>query len=207
MHDKIKVLFLAADPFGDGARREVEDQLRAIGHAIPRGRARDRLELVAHVDTGAGGLRDALLRHAPQVVHVVGRGDVPGVLYLGDAQGRRQAMGAEGLRGILRGSVRIVVLDGCDTLPLIEALSEVVDYTIGMNGGAGGASTLAFAQALYTALAMGRTALAAFELGITRLAMQGHPEARMPVRRIRRGVNLDDTLVPAPDARPGEGGA
>jgi hypothetical protein len=202
MHQKLKVLFLAADPFRDGARRELEEETRAIERAVQQGRAHDVLEFVSHFATRMDDVQDALRRHQPRIVHFVGHGDAPGVIRLGDEQGRPQPVGREGLRemlGDVRDPVRVLVLNGADTLAAVQALSEVADYTIGTNRGAGDGPAV-FAQAFYRALATGRTVLAAFELGLSERMMEGSPEAGTPVRRIRRGVNLDATLVPGPDA-------
>jgi hypothetical protein len=209
MRNKIKVLFLAADPFRTGAPLRLDEEVRAIEHAIRKGTARDTLELVPHLATRTVDLQDALLRHEPQIVHFAGHGKAPGVIYLGDEQGRPHAVGKEALRGlfgILKGSVQVVVLNGCDTLSTVEALSEVVDYTIGMNRPISDESAIVFAQAFYSALAMGRTVLTAFELGVSQLQIEGSAEAGIPMRRIRRGVNLDATLVPVAEAAEEEEG-
>jgi hypothetical protein len=201
MREKIKVLLLAADPFRAGARRELDEEMRAIGHALQRGPARHTVELVAHFARHVRDAQDALLRHQPQVVHFAAHGDGPAAIYLADEQGRRQAVDREALRGLLgivREPVRIMVLDGADTLPTVQALSEVADYTIGTNRRAGGGTSSGFVDAFYGALATGCTVLAAFERGLRRLELEGNPGAAAPVRRIRRGVNLDATLVSGP---------
>lgn len=202
MAKKIKVLFLAADPFRTGASLRLDEEVRAIEQAIRKGTARDTLELVSHFATRTSDLQDALMRHEPQIVHFAGHGNAPGVIYLGDEQGRPHAVGKQALRGlfgVLTGSVRVVVLNGCETLDIVEALSEVVDYTIGMNRPISDRSAIVFAQAFYSALAMGRAVLTAFELGVSQLEIEGSHEAGTPMRRIRRGVNLDATLLPAVD--------
>jgi hypothetical protein len=203
MRDKITVLFLAADPFRPGARRELDDEIRAVERAIQRGRARDTLELVASFATEARDVQEALRRHQPRIVHFSGHGGAPGGICLGDEQGRAQLVGRDALRGLLGvvDSVRIVVVDGTGTLATVEALREVADYTIGTNQRPGGGPAIAFAQAFYGALAAGRTVLAAFELGLGQRMLDGSPEDGMPVRRIRPGVDLDAALAP----RPGEG--
>lgn len=200
MRNRIRVLFLPADPSRKPARREMEDEMRALEHAIHPD-ARDALELVADFAARARDLRSALLRHQPQVVHFVGYGESPYVIRLDDEHGRPQALGGEALRELFaaaRDAVRVVVLNGRDPLPAVEALSEVVDYAVGMDSPPGDGSALVFAQAFYTALARGRTVLTAFELGLGQLEMAGIPPAQVPVRRIRRGVNLDATLLPDP---------
>lgn len=198
MRDKVKVLFVAANPFRDEARRELDEAMSAIDHVFGHRAARDALELVAHFATRASDLHSALLRHEPQVVHFAGRGGEPGAIYLADEHGRPRRLEKEALHGLfgVPGSLRVVVLNGYDTLPTVEALSEVVDYTIGMSGTIAGWSATLFAAAFYSALAAGRTVLTAFELGVSQLEMEERPDAAVPMRRIRRGVNLDATLVP-----------
>lgn len=199
MREKIKVLVLAADPFRAGARRELHEAMRAVEHALRREPARDGVEFAAYFARHAHDVQDALLRHRPQVVHFAAYGDGPAAICLGDAHGRRQPVDREALRGLLAiagDPVRIVVVDGAGALPTVQALSEVADYTIGTNRRAGGGSEMVFAAAFYGALAMGCTVLAAFERGRGRLELEANPEAATPVRRIRRGVNLDATLVP-----------
>lgn len=203
MREKIRVLFLAADPFRAGARRELDEEMRAIERALQRRPARNTVEVVAHFAQHVREVQDALLRHQPQVAHFAAPGDGPAAIYLGDEHGRRQAVDREALRGLLGvipDSVRIVVLDGADTLATVQALSEVADYSIGTNRRAGGGAAIGFVAAFYGALAMRCTVLAAFERGLGQLRLEGNPGAATPVRRIRRGVNLDATLVSGPDA-------
>lgn len=203
MPDKIKVLFLAADPFRDGARLALDEEARAIDQAIQRGRARDGVELVPHFATRVGDLQHALLRHEPQVVHFSGHGETPGVIYLGDEHGRPKAVGKEALGklfGVLAGSVRVVVLNGCDTLPTVEAIGEAVDFVIGMNRPISDESAIDFSEAFYGALAMGRSVLTAFELGKIRLQLDGSDEADVPVLRVRPGADPEARLVTLPPA-------
>lgn len=203
MGKKIKVLFLAADPFRENAWRELGEEMRAIRSAVQQGPAGDRVELVAHFAMHARDAQDALLRHQPQVVHFAAADAGPAALYLGGDDGRRRPLDREALRGLLGvagESVRVVVLDGSDALPAVEALRDVADYTVGTNRRTGDASAVAFAETFYTALGIGSTVLTAFEDGLSRLQAEGDVDAGPPVRRIRRGVDLDATLLHPPDA-------
>jgi len=205
MRDKIRVLFLASDPFRDRAPLRLDEEVRAIEHAIRRGRERDRVELIPHFATRTRDLQDALLRHDPQVVHFAGHGGGTGALYLGDEHGRPHPVGKEALAkmfGILREWIRVVILNGCDTLPTVEALGEVVDYAIGMNRPLTDPSAIVFAQAFYGALAMGQTVQASFDLAVNQLELEGNAEATTPVLRIRSGVDSSLLLVAARTAAP-----
>jgi hypothetical protein len=205
MRKKIKVLFLAADPFRPGERLRLDEEVRAIDQAIRRGSARDAVELVSQFATRTGDLQDALMRHDPQVVHFAGHGGARGVIYLGDEYGRPQPVGKEALGrlfGIRGDAVRVVVLNGCETLPTADVLSEVVDYAIGMSGPIHDDSAARFAAAFYGALAMGETPADSFAYGVNQLELEGNPDARLPVLRVRDGIDTHMALVekPAGDA-------
>ena len=75
MRDRIRVLFLASDPFRDRAPLRLDEEVRAIDHALRKGSARDRVELVSHFATRTRDLQDALMRHDPQIVHFAGHAD------------------------------------------------------------------------------------------------------------------------------------
>ncbi|HEX8673357.1 MAG TPA: hypothetical protein VF710_15790 [Longimicrobium sp.] len=214
MRDKIKVLFLASDPFHDRAPLRLDEEVRTIGNALLKGRARDGVELIPYFATRTRDLQEALLRHDPQIVHFAGHGGGSGVIYLGDAHGRPGAVGKEALAelfGILSEWIKVVILNGCGTLPIVEALSDVVDYSIGMNAPLTDASAIVFAEAFYGAVGMGRTVKTSFQLAVSQLKLEGNAEASKPVLRIRSGVDPTVPLVtpaalpsPGPDA---EGGA
>lgn len=212
MRDRIKVLFLAADPFRDRASLQLGEEVRAIEHAIRRGSARDRVKLVSYFAARTRDLQDALMLHDPRIVHFAGHGDDRGVIYLGDAHGRPGAVGKEALAelfGILSEWIKVVILNGCDTLPIVDALSEVVDYAIGMNQPLSDASAIIFAEAFYGALGMGKTVKTSFDLAVTQLKIEGSAESATPVLRIRPGVDPSVPLV-APGAVPApasDGGA
>jgi hypothetical protein len=200
MTDRIRVLFLASDPFRDQAPLRLDEEVRAIDHALRRGSA---VELVAHFATRTRDLQDALMRHDPQVVHFAGHGGDPGVLYLGDEYGRPRPVGKEALAklfGILDEWIKVVVLNGCDTLPTVEALGEVVDYAIGMNRPLTDAAAIVFAEAFYGALAMGRTVKDSFDLGVNQPEIEGSDESATPVLRIRPGVDPAVPLAARPTA-------
>ncbi len=200
MGDAIKVLFLASDPFRDRAALRLDEEVRAIEHAIRKGRAHEGVQLIPHFATRTRDLQDALLRHDPQIVHFAGHGDDTGALYLGDDHGRPRKVTKEALAklfGILHEWIRVVILNGCDTLAIIEALGDAVDYSIGMNRPLSDPSALVFARAFYGALAMGRTVKDSFELGVSQLEIEGSAEATTPVLHIRPGVDPAVPLVTA----------
>lgn len=202
MRDRLKVLFLAADPFTDGARLELGEEVRAIDEAIQRGSGRDGVELVSHFATRTRDLQYALLRHEPHIVHFAGHGGRAGVICLGDEDGKPRAVAAAALGnlfGILDGEVRAVVLNACHTLPVVEALADVVDYAIGTNRPITDETAIEFSAAFYTALTFGRGVPQSFALAVNQLRLDGSHEADVPVLRVRAGVP-GGPLLPARDA-------
>lgn len=209
MRHRLKVLFLAADPFRSGARLELGEEMRAIDEAIQRGSARDSVELVSHLATRTRDLQYALLRHEPHVVHFAGHGAEHGAIYLGDENGQPRAVGREALGrlfGILDGEVRAVVLNGCHTLPVADEVSHAVDFAIGTRRRICDDTAIAFAAAFYTALAFGRGVRQAFDLAVNQLQVDGSADADVPVLRVRDGA-ADAPLLPAPAAGQASGAA
>jgi hypothetical protein len=207
MPDKIKVLFLAADPFRDRAKLELEEEMRAIRRALLRGKAHDTLELESHFATRPHDLQHALLDYQPHIVHFAGHGGRDGVLYFSDAAGNptpvdKAALGK--LFALLDGGVRVVVLNACHTHSIVEVLRDVVDYAIGTNQAVSDGAALTFSQAFYTALASGAGVQQAFDLAVNRLELDGGDEAAVPVLRKQFGADRRPLLVPPapqPDGR------
>jgi len=200
MEDRIKVLFLASDPFRDRAPLRLDEEVRAIEHALRKGRARDRVKLVPYFAARTRDLQHALMQHDPRIVHFAGHGS-DGAIYMGDAYGRPTVVGKEALAklfGILNEWIKVVVLNGCNTLPIVDALSEIVDYAIGMNQPLSDASAIVFAESFYGALGMGKTVQASFDLAVSQLELEGNAESTIPVLRIRPGVDPSLPLVAEP---------
>ncbi|HEX2076140.1 MAG TPA: hypothetical protein VHG08_00475 [Longimicrobium sp.] len=198
--ERIRVLFLAADPFRETARPELEKAVHAVDHAIRQRRARITMELVPHLATCPRGVREALLRHRPQVVHFAGAGGGPGGIRLEDGHGGRGAADREVL-GTLFGApagVRVAVVTGGGSLPAVEALGGVVDYAVGMDRAAADALAVTFAEAFYVGLACGRGVRTAFELAVIQLQMDYPAEPAAPVLRVRAGVDPQAALVAPP---------
>lgn len=207
MIDAIPVLFLASAPSRTRPPVWLHDHVHAIGQAVRESHAGDRVKLIPSVVGRTRDLQDALLRHDPLIAHLAGHGDDPCVLYLGDGLGRERRVGKEALAmlfGMLREWIRVVIVNGCDTLPTVEALSQRVDYAIGMSRPLSDPSATVFARAFYGALAMGRTVQASFDLAAGWMEMSGRAGAPRPVLRIRAGVDPTLPLLPSPAmSRPG----
>lgn len=200
---RLTVLFLASDPFGGHDQRRLEDEVHAIRRVVESDGASGRIQMAARFVTRPSDLRDALLRHDARIVHLSGHGDAPGALCLADEHGRRRRVGAAALAelfGSLRAWIRMVVVNGRDTLRVTAALGEVVDYAIGMDRPITDSAAIGFCGAFYAALAMGRPVRAAFAAGLREMEMDASDGFGIPVLRVRPGVDAAVPLI-APETR------
>lgn len=206
---KLKVLFLAADPFRSQARLELGEEVRAVGEAVRRSGAHGAVELVAHFAARPRDVQHALLRHEPHIVHVVGRGVEDGFIYLSDEHGRPRALDREALTrlfAVLTRQARVVMLNDGHTLALAEVLARAVDFVIGHDGRLADEAYISFASTFYSALAHGTGVPQAFRLAVAQLRMDGSGAGDGPVLRVRDGA-ADAPLLALPIARyqPGAG--
>jgi hypothetical protein len=196
-NDQIKVLFLAADPFQNNARLQIDRVMRGIFGPIDQGKARRALEIIPGFVTRVSGLQRALLRHQPQIVHFSASGDQPGVIRLADEHGRPHTLDKQALSklfGAPAGTTRMVVLNGCETVPVVEALGGVVDYVVGI-GPLSDDASIAFAEMFYLGLASGRGVITAFDLAKVQVQMHSPSEAAVPMLRVRAGADPHAAMI------------
>jgi hypothetical protein len=223
---KIKVLFLASDPFKTHALA-LDEEIRTITEEIQSAEYRDSLEMVSAWAVRPGDLQKLLLRHRPHVVHFSGHGvtgessvgptpstPVPGrhlipddggqdarLILMGEG-GAPQPVSQEALVDIfevLRDNIRLVVLNACYTRPQAEAIAKVVDCCIGMNAAIGDKAAIPFAAAFFRAISFGRDVQTAYRLGTNELKLKGIPEDKTPeLLCLREGVNPEKVVLVGP---------
>lgn len=175
MIQSIRVLFLAADPFGGGSRLRLDRELREIQDAVHRGRECYALDVLPRLAPRTSDVQTLLMRDTPCVVHFSGHGGCEFGLALDEsdlAAGDLQKLFAHH-----RDTVRVVVLNACNTLAPAEALSPLIDYVVGTDASLPDGVAITFAGAFYGALAFGKSVADAFAMATTELSVQGFPEA------------------------------
>src|SRR5262249_51460461 len=100
-----------------------------------------------------------------------------------------------GLFGILKGNVRVVVLNGFNAKSHALALRKTIDYSIGMNAPISHDASVAFSAGFYEGLAFGRTVPEAFELGKNKMAVLRVAGSDAPKLYVRDGA-VDSMLFP-----------
>jgi hypothetical protein len=164
MGEKIRILFLSANPTATG-RIGVDKEARKIDEMLEKGSKRDDFELSKYLALSADDLPHLLMKHKPHIVHFSGHGSYAREIVVEGGGGRSKRIKTEALVELFkihRAYVRVIVLNACLTKPAAQALSEVVDYTVGIKRAIGDKAAISFAGAFYLALSHGNPVPRAF---------------------------------------------
>jgi hypothetical protein len=181
------VLFLAAEPI-DTVRLRIGQEVREIHERLQLARRRREFVLHQRFSVRATDISQALLDLDPHVVHFSGHGTAAGQICLEDEGGSVRpvppaALGA--LFGHFRGAVRCVVLNACFSRAQAQAISENIEFVIGMQQAVADRAAIAFSIGFYQALGAGRTPREAFGLGVVQVRLQGLEQGFAPVLMCR----------------------
>lgn len=191
MIHKIKILLFASSPV-DTSRIRLDQEIREIEERIQLAKHRDRFELIPQMAVRPADVQHALLRHQPHIVHFSGHGSETAGIILEDNLGKSKALSKEALADlfdILRDNIRIVVMNACYSRAQADAISQIIDYTVGMKTTIGDQTAVVFASSFYQALGFGRTVREAFRLARSSIMSEGIPEQDTPELLVKPGVN------------------
>lgn len=175
MSDKIKVLFLAANP-ADTAHLQLDEELRAIFAALREG-DRSQFDVAVAPALRATELPTVLLRENPDLIHYSGHGSKGQILLAADAD-NMEPVGTEDLARIFKtfaNRTRCVVLNACFSATVAEAISASVPVVVGMSRAVPDRGACEFAAGFYSALATGGSLVQSFAAGQERLGRSGSP--------------------------------
>jgi hypothetical protein len=213
--NKIKVLFLAANPYstqplkpdrdlGPAANPagtqplRLDEEIRLITAKVRAAEYRDSLELIARWAVRPDDLMQSLLEVKPHIVHFSGHGSAAREIILLDDQGNPKPVSQEALVNLFRAlkdNVRVNMLNACYTRAQAEALAQTIDCTIGMSQPIGDEAARVFAASFYRAIGFGRSVKEAFELGKAALMLEGIPEDKTPELLTRPGVDAAEIVL------------
>jgi CHAT domain len=187
--DKIKVLFLAANPFKD---LNLDTEVRSITEKLRASEYRDSVQLIPALAARPDDLLQLLNEHKPHIVHFSGHGNESGEIILIGEDGSPRAVSTRALKALmttLKDNVQAVILNACYSREQAEAIKEVINCTIGMNSAIGDAAAIVFAASFYRAVGFGRSAQEAFSQGIAALLLHGITEEATPELLVKDGVD------------------
>ncbi len=146
-----KILILAALP----DRLRLDKEIREIEDAIKRAVKRDLFEIKIRTAVRPQDIRRAIAEECPQIVHFCGHGMEDGSLVLEDNGGNHKAVFPAGLAALFElhtNYVKCVLLNACYSFKPAEAISQHINYVIGMNQPIQDEAAIVFAQGFYDGL-------------------------------------------------------
>ncbi len=180
-----KILILAALP--DGLR--LDREIREIEEAIKRAVKRDLFEIRIRTAVRPQDIRRALAEERPSIVHFCGHGMEDGNLVLEDDGGNHKPVSPEGLAFLFElhtDYVNCVLLNACYSAKPAEAISQHINYVIGMNQPIEDRAAIVFSQGFYDGLGYGNTdnqyvIQRAFKEGIAAIKIENFSQSSIPV--------------------------
>jgi hypothetical protein len=201
MEGNIRILFLSANPWTT-SRILVDREAREIFEKLEEGSHREKFELLKHAAIRPGDLQRLLMKYEPHIVHFSGHGSKARKVLLEGATGRSKQVDPKGLVDVLRlyrRHVRLVLLNACFTKPQACALTEVIDYAVGISKAIGDRAGVTFAGAFYRALGFGRSIPEAFESAKAELKLTKAPRSQGIELFSRNGVSVGKSSSPSPN--------
>lgn len=188
-----KILILAAIPQPYDLR--LDKEMREIRAAIARATKRDLFEIDARTAVRPQDIRRAIAELRPQIVHFCGHGMEDGSLVLEDDAGNHKPVSAEGLAALFKlhaEYVNCVLLNACYSEKPAKAISQYINYTIGMNQPIKDQAAIVFAQGFYDGLGYKNLDnqdifQRAFDEGIVAIQMENLAQGEIPVFKKKFG--------------------
>ncbi|MBR8840754.1 MAG: PD40 domain-containing protein [Stigonema ocellatum SAG 48.90 = DSM 106950] len=161
------ILILAANPQGT-SRLQLDKEVREIDEGLRRGFRRSQFRLEQKWAVRQRDFYRAILDFQPQIVHFSGHGTGVDGIVLEDETDQPVEVNALALASMFKvfakHGVQCVVLNACYSQVQAKAISQHINYVIGMNKTVGDKAAIAFSVAFYDALAAGQDIEDAYEL-------------------------------------------
>lgn len=178
------ILFLAAEPI-DRVHLRLMTEFKNIQDELSKSKKGDRLQLeLPEFSLRAKDITRVLLEKDAQIVHFSGHGGSGGQLYFETDDGKALPVEPVVLAGLfkqLSKKVKCVILNACYSEKQAKAISQHIDYVVGMKQEISDKAAIAFSIGFYQALGRGETIEEAFELGKIQSGLQSAAEYQIPV--------------------------
>jgi hypothetical protein len=195
--DKVKILFLAADP-SDAARLRLGQELRDIRERLQLSKQRDRFLLESRESVRPGDITQSIHDVAPQIVHFSGHGTSTGELCFENILGKTQPIQPDALATLFElvaEQVSCVILNVCYSEAQAQAIAKHIPFVIGMNQPIGDNAAITFAVGFYKALGAGRSFEKAYRFAQVEMQLEGISENLTPVLYVKERKNSSGQYV------------
>lgn len=176
------ILILAANPQGTSKLR-LDEEVREIDIGLQRSQKREQFVLKQQWAVRPRDIYRAILDVRPQIVHFCGHGEGNEGLVFEDESGRTKFVDSEALANLFKlfsTQVECVLLNACYSEIQATAISQYIDYVIGMKQGIGDKAAINFAVGFYDGLGAEKCYDFAFNLGCLAIQLSGMSEESTP---------------------------
>lgn len=185
MNQLQKILILSAIPHG----LRLDKEIREIEEAIRRSVNRDLFEIRIRTAVRPQDIRRAIAEEEPQIVHFCGHGLEDGSIVLEDDGGNQKPVVPEGLASLFElhtDYVECVLLNSCYSEKSAVAITQYINYAIGMNQPIEDKAAIAFAQGFYDGLSYKKSInkdvfKRAFDEAMVAIKMENISQGQLPV--------------------------
>ncbi len=187
-----KILILAANP-EETDKLRLDEEARDIKEGLRQSKERDRFTIDAEWAVRPRDIRRVVLYSRPQIVHFSGHGSEDGGLAFEDMVGKIQLVPPQALANLFKlfsEHVECVLLNACYSENQADAISQHIDFVIGMNKGIGDRAAIEFSVGFYDALGAGYSVETAYEFGCNAIHMAGISEHLTPILKCKKGLLL-----------------
>jgi hypothetical protein len=206
-----KILVLASNPnnLSDEYLQHlhIEKELREIEIALNRNHQK-QFELIFKLAVRVDDLQSALLYHQPTIIHFCGHGGESEGLILENEIGQEQKVSTEALSqlfSLFQDTIECVILNACNSEIQAEAISQHINYVIGMNQEIADCIAIKYAVGFYEALSAGRSYQEAHDFGRNAIALHAVSQSSIPVLKVKPDVALSipkPSPIPTPENLP-----
>ncbi|NMG18924.1 CHAT domain-containing protein [Brasilonema bromeliae] len=200
-----KILILAANPKSTTPLR-LNEEVREIDAGLQRAKHRDQFVLEQKWAVRPRDIQRAMLDINPSIVHFSGHGTGDEGLVFEDETGLAKLVDGEALAGLFdlfADQVECVVLNGCYSQVQADAISQHINYVIGMSKAIGDRAAIEFAVGFYDALGAGKPVEFAYKFGCAAIRLAGIPEQLTPTLK-KKPLNGSKDQPPVPNERVSE---
>ncbi|MBR8840865.1 MAG: CHAT domain-containing protein [Stigonema ocellatum SAG 48.90 = DSM 106950] len=190
-----KILILSANP-KDTTPLRLDEEVREIDAGLKRARNRDQFILEQKWAVRPRDIQRAMLDVNPRIIHFSGHGTGNEGLVFEDETGGAKLVDGEALAGLFdlfADQVECIVLNGCYSEVQANAISQHINYVIGMSKAVGDKAAIEFAVGFYDALGAGKPVEFAYKFGCAAIRLAGIPEQLTPT------LKKKSSTPPVPD--------
>ncbi|MEG4534844.1 nSTAND1 domain-containing NTPase [Microcoleus sp. D2_18a_D3] len=199
------ILILAANPKNTAPLR-LDQEIREIDEGLRRANKRELYKLEQKWAVRSRDFYRAILDYQPNIVHFCGHGAGEDGIVLEDDTGKMALVQTNALASMFKlfakKGVECVILNACYSEVQADAISQYVNYVVGMNRAVGDKAAVAFAVAFYDGIAAGYEIEEAYDLG--RSQMMSFLEHETPVFKKKNLIDapIDDGIIAFEDVIP-----